>query len=192
MAYIFEYLRNWLGKDFFDRKFKEENGGVFYDLGSGTGKAVIAMALFCPFKKLIGIEYLENLWELSLRSKGAYDKTIFDKHVKYQAIFTIENTNKIEFYNGDFLRQKWNDASVVFANSTCFSNYLMEKIGIKAMIECKVETILITVSKKLNNLSDDWEFKDGFKRLMTWGVASIYIYIRRKVSINKGENKLFD
>ena len=56
MAYIFEYLRNWLGKDFFDRKFKEENGGVFYDLGSGTGKAVIAMALFCPFKKLIGIE----------------------------------------------------------------------------------------------------------------------------------------
>ena len=36
------------------------------------------------------------------------------------------------------------------------------------------------------------EWKEGFKRLMTWGVASIYIYIRRKVSINKGENKLFD
>ena len=192
MAYIFEYLRDWLGKEFFDRKFKEEESGIFYDLGSGTGKAVIAMSLFCPFKKLIGIEYLQGLWDLSVRSKAAYDKTIFDKHLKYSAIFTIENTNKIEFYNGDFLRQKWNEALIIFANSTCFSPYLMEKVGIKAMIECKAETILITISKKLNNLNDDWECRNPFKRLMTWGVASIYIYIRRKVTINKGEIKLFD
>lgn len=187
MAYIFEYLRNWLGKDFFLRKFRDGKGGIFYDLGSGTGKAIIAMSLFCPFKKLIGIEYLEGLWNLSMRSKIFYEKTITDKLIKFNALFTIEESNRIDFYNGDFLRQKWEDASIIFANSTCFTQDLMDKIGIKAKKECQIETVIITVSKKLTNLDYDWEFKEVFKRLMSWGVGSIYIYIRKKVTINKGE-----
>lgn len=187
MAYIFEYIRSWLGKDFFIKKFRDGEGGIFYDLGSGTGKAVIAMSLFAPFKKLIGFEYLEGLWNLSLRSKIFYDKTITDKFIKYNALFTIDGTNKIEFYNCDFFRQKWNDGFIIFVNSTCFSNDLMEKIGIKAMIECEVDTIVITISKKLSNLNDDWECKNVFKRVMSWGVGSIYIYIRKKVTIKKND-----
>jgi len=187
MAYIFEYLRNWLGKDFFLRRFRDGEGGIFYDLGSGTGKAIIAMSLFCPFKKLIGIELLEGLWNLSMRSKICYDKTITNKFIKFNALFTIQESNIIEFYNGDFLRQKWNDASIIFVNSTCFTPDLMEKIGNKAKLECHVDTVVITITKKINNFDSDWECKDGFKRLMSWGVGSIYIYIRRSFTINKGE-----
>ena len=187
MAYIFEYLRNWLGKDFFLRRFRDGEGGIFYDLGSGTGKAIIAMSLFCPFKKLIGIELLEGLWNLSMRSKICYDKTITNKFIKFNALFTIQESNIIEFYNGDFLRQKWNDASIIFVNSTCFTPDLMEKIGSKAKLECHVDTVGITITKKINNFDSDWECKDGFKRLMSWGVGSIYIYIRRSFTINKGE-----
>lgn len=187
MAYIFEYIRSWLGKDFFLRRFRNGEGGIFYDLGSGTGKAIIAMSLFGPFRKLIGIEYLEGLWNLSMRSKIFYEKTITDKFIKFNGLFTIENSNIIDFYKGDFLRIKWNEASIIFANSTCFTQDLMDKIGNKAKIECQVDTIIITISKKLTNLNDDWEAKTGFKRLMSWGVGTIYIYIRRKVTINKGE-----
>ena len=149
-------------------------------MGSGTGKAIIAMSLFCPFKKLIGIEYLEGLWNLSMRSKIFYEKTITDKFIKFNGLFTMEETNKIDFYNGDFLRQKWNDAFIIFANSTCFTQDLMDKIGIKAKKECQTDTIIITITKKLTNLNEDWEFKDGFKRLMSWGVGSIFIYIKKK------------
>ena len=184
MAYIFEYLRDWLGKDFFIRQLREGDGGIFYDLGSGTGKAVIAMSLFGPFKKLIGIELLQGLWDLSMRSKIFYEKTITDKFIKFNALFTIERTNIIDFYNGDFMREKWNNASIIFVNSTCFSQDLMEKIGIKAKKECQIDTIIITITKKLNNLNTDWEYKTEFKRLMSWGVGTIYIYIRRKMSIN--------
>lgn len=188
MAYIFEYLCNWLGKDFFMKKYRDGENSIFYDLGSGTGKAVMAMALFCPFRKLIGIEYLVSLWNLSMRSKIVYDKIIADKFIKFNGLFTIQKTNSIDFYNGDFLRQKWSDASVIFANSTCFNQDLMNKIGIKARKECKVDTIIITISKKLSSLNGDWESKEGFKRLMSWGVGTVYIYIRRKVTINKGDH----
>ena len=187
MAYIFEYIRNWLGKDFFMRKFRDGEGGIFYDLGSGTGKAVIAMSLFAPFKKLVGFELLEGLWNLSIKSKIFYDKTITDKFMKYNALFNIDGTNKIEFYNGDFMRQKWNNGMIIFANSTCFSNDLMDKIGIKANAECEVDSIVITISKKINNLNNDWECKNVFKRLMSWGIGSIYIYIRKKITIKKDE-----
>ena len=63
----------------------------------------------------------------------------------------------------------------------------MEKIGNKAKLECHVDTVVITITKKINNFDSDWECKDGFKRLMSWGVGSIYIYIRRSFTINKGE-----
>ena len=47
MAYIYEYINYY---------FKNSiNEGIFYDLGSGTGKPVIAMSLMHKFKKLIGM-----------------------------------------------------------------------------------------------------------------------------------------
>ena len=192
MAYIFEYIRTIVGKDYFTRKLHDNEAGIFYDLGSGTGKAVIAMALFCPLKKLVGIEALKGLWDLSMRSRFAYYKHISDKFMKFNDIFSIERTNEIDFYNGDFLRQRWTDAAIVFANSTCFSSALMDKIGIKAMFECKVECILITISKKLQNLNEDWECFPEFNRVMSWGLGTVFIYIRRKITINKGEHKLVD
>ena len=190
MAYIFEYIRNWLGNNFFLQNFRDREGSIFYDLGSGTGKAVLAMALFGPFKKLIGIELLEGLWNLSMRSKKFYEKTITDTFIKYKALFTMEETNSVEFLNGDFLRQNWSDAFIIFANSTCFSQDLMTKIGNKAKAECKVDTIIITVSKKITNLNSDWESKNPFKRLMSWGVGTIYLYLRKKVTINYGDVEL--
>ena len=88
--------------------------------------------------------------------------------------------NTMKFFNGDFLKEAWNDAALILANSTCFSQELMTKIAIKANNECQKGCIVITFTKKLTALNSDWEGKKGFKRLMTWGIATIFIY-RRKV-----------
>jgi len=85
----------------------------------------------------------------------------------------------IENVNGDFLLYEWTDASVVFANSTCFSKDLMEKIRIKAELLRK-GTFVITFTKKLPGSSKSplWQVQDGFKRYMSWGVATVYIHKR--------------
>ena len=64
----------------------------------------------------------------------------------------------------------------MFANSTCFSEDLIRKIANKANNECKIGTIIITFTKRLSNLSNEWEFKKGFRRLMTWGIATVFVY----------------
>jgi hypothetical protein len=63
--------------------------------------------------------------------------------------------------------------------STCFSNEIMDKIGKKANKECQSGTIIISFTKRVGSLNKDWELKDGFRRIMSWGIASIYIHRRK-------------
>lgn len=51
------------------------SGGVFYDLGSGTGKGVITGAMLHDFDKCIGIEILDGLYNVSLQLKSVYDES---------------------------------------------------------------------------------------------------------------------
>ena len=171
MAYIFEYIYHEFGNSMRD--------GNCYDLGSGSGKAVLAMSLIHRFKRLIGIEFLENLFTLSLGVKQTYDRTIGDKFENNRQLFNFESPNQVEFLQGDFLKHNWEDTSIIFANSTCFSFNMMNNIANKANKECKSGTIIITFTKRLTALSIDWELRDGFRRLMTWGIATIYIHRRK-------------
>ena len=167
MAYIYEYL-NYCYKDIMNKKDL-----IFIDLGSGTGKAVISMSLMHYFKKIIGIEYLENIFNLSQEYKNNYINIIKEKQDLYN------NINNIEFIKGDFLKYNWENADIIFANSTCFSSDVINNIALKANKECKSGTIIITFTKNLNKLNSDWELRDGFRRLMTWGVATIYIHKKK-------------
>ena len=169
MAYIYEYIKH----------YNKINDGIFYDLGSGTGKPVLAMSLMHKFKKLTGIEYLENLIKLSQEIKNTYNHTINEKFANNKGILTFTTPNIIEFVQGDFFKHNWEDASVIFANSTCFSTTMIDNIASKANKECRSGTIIITFTKKLNKLNSDWEIKDGFRRLMTWGIATIYVHRRK-------------
>ena len=171
MAYIYEYI-----KHFYNQSINE---GIFYDLGSGTGKPIIAMSLMHKFRKLIGIEYIENLIKLSNPIKQNYNITINDNFQKNKKLFTFDLPNIIEFVQGDFFKHSWEDATIIFANSTCFSTEMMNNIANKANKECKSKTIIITFTKKLNKLNKDWEIRNGFRRLMTWGIATIYVHRRK-------------
>ena len=171
MAYIFEYIYHEFGDS-----IKEGN---FYDLGSGTGKAVIAMSLIYQFKKCIGIEFLENLFKMSISIRNKYDQSILDKFEKYKNLFNFDNPNQIEFLEGDFLKHTWEDTSIIFINSPCFGNNMMNNIAAKANKECKPGTIIISLTKRLTALSIDWELRDGFRRLMSWGIGTIYVHRRK-------------
>jgi len=46
--------------------------------------------------------------------------------------------------------------------------------------ELRKGTIFITFTKRLPELSKDWIVKPGFRRLMSWGIATIYVH--RKIN----------
>mmetsp|Transcript_19293 Transcript_19293/g.38544 ORF Transcript_19293/g.38544 Transcript_19293/m.38544 type:complete len:271 (-) Transcript_19293:16-828(-) len=143
-------------------------GGVFYDIGSGTGKPVIAAIVLHNFARAIGIEYLEGLHVTSLEVLQRWDS-----EVRYQLDY--ENPTEVEFIHGDatdFEVKDWSDGDVLFANSTCFDAPLMEAIAARAA-SLKKGTFFITLTKRLP--SDHFEVLEHEVHQMSWGSATVYI-----------------
>jgi Histone methylation protein DOT1 len=57
----------------------QKSGGIFYDLGSGTGKPVLAAAILHDFSLCCGIEFLEGLHSVSLEMHSVYNEKIKPK-----------------------------------------------------------------------------------------------------------------
>ncbi|CAM9408534.1 unnamed protein product, partial [Ectocarpus fasciculatus] len=84
------------------RKFRPTNGGKFYDLGSGTGKAVLAARLVCDFDCCIGIELLESLHSQAVEVNGNYSQHYSDKF------------GGTSFYLDSIVDADWSDGDFVF------------------------------------------------------------------------------
>jgi len=133
-----------------------------------------------PLKSYIGIEFLENLHNIGLTIKEKFDESIkILREENSDLVPEFTNENSIELVCGDFLSYDWREASFIFANSTCFSPELMENLS-KKVQELPVGAVFITFTKRLPMLPSNWEVNSGFRRLMSWGIATVYVH--RKMS----------
>ncbi|WP_028382384.1 methyltransferase [Legionella cherrii] len=148
---------------------------VFYDLGSGTGKAVLACSMVFPVCKSVGIELFPELY--SVACKRAEELA----HIANYAM----QAKKIKFILGDFLDMNLNDATLVFINSTAFFGPLWEKICAKLDHLSHLKTI-ITTSKALS--STHFTLIKRTKVEMSWGVVFAYIHSRKTTATNCVEN----
>lgn len=144
-------------------------GGIFYDLGAGTGKAVAAAAILHNFDQCVGVECLEGLYSISLemlasyntRGKTKLEDREFDTHCSY--------------VYGDFTDTKvrdWRDGDIVFANSTCYDDELMGKIADLAA-GMKKGSFFVSFTKRLT--STDFIILEHDMMKMSWGEATVYI-----------------
>jgi SAM-dependent methyltransferase len=110
-------------RSFYDvlRTINPSPGQVFYDLGSGTGKALFVARLTQDFSRCIGIEILEGLHQQAERNLDRFEKS-------YPAKQGAGDGQRVEVYQGSFLNFDWSDGDVVFANSTCFEDELMRQL----------------------------------------------------------------
>lgn len=144
-------------------------GGVFYDLGSGTGKAVSAAAILHNFDQCTGIEMLEGLYSISLEMLASYNtrgKTKLDDR---------EFDTHCSFLCGDFLDMKirdWRDGDLVFANSTCYDDELMAKIADLAL-GMRKGSFFVSFTKRL--ACPDFKILEHDMMRMSWGETTVYI-----------------
>lgn len=163
--------------------------GKFTDLGHGTGKACLWVALTTSFQDIVGIEILDGLYEKSenvlkqffinnnINIAEKIDATT--KTTKAIEPFPMQytNGNKIQFIHGSFLEDEydWSDSDVVFANSTCFPDELMMKLSVRSQLMAPGSRF-ITFTVSLD--SPYWKviYKERYK--MSWGFATVYIHER--------------
>lgn len=138
---------------------------VFYDLGSGVGKAVIACAMVFPVKKCIGIELFQSLHETA---RDLQQQLVSNPQYHTQA-------NTIQFIQANYLTFDFSDATYIFINATALFGDAW--IVLSRRIEDTPSCItVISTSKALKS--------KAFKTLrqvnvqMSWGVVSAYIQTR--------------
>lgn len=139
---------------------------VFYDLGSGTGKAVLASVMVYPVKKSVGVELFPNLHEAACGQKKQLAQK--DEYSK--------NAEKIEFILGDFLHVPLDDATLIFINATALIGptwtSLCQRIDRLPALE-----VVITTSKPL--VCSHFTMTQTTQIKMSWGVVNAYIHIKK-------------
>lgn len=139
----------------------------FYDLGSGTGKAVFLARFLYDFAKTIGIEKLDDLYHASKDVLARYDR-------EFRPMLPLEKQHQfIDFIHADFLEYDFSDADVIFVHSTCFYDELMANLE-RRFITLKVGTRIITVTRGLS--LPIFALKKTQEYQFNWGRATTFFY----------------
>jgi SAM-dependent methyltransferase len=139
----------------------------FYDLGSGSGRPVVAAALALsnlrdkyiiqnPTKPrvplaCVGIELLPGLYDLSVEAKEQWESLYIapTNNISDSSIPTLPA--ELQFHLGsifDLAVCDWTDGDVVFVNSTCFDVSMLLRVHEIAQ-GMKVGSLIVTLSRSM-------------------------------------------
>jgi predicted RNA methylase len=112
--------------------------GIFFDIGSGSGKAVLAAALFYSWKKCIGIEINLPLVECATIALNNFKTIPIFVNSIARTDIVFENTDAFDTYD-------YGEANLIFVNSTALNDEYMKKLSLK-LSNVKNNSILITTT----------------------------------------------
>lgn len=145
---------------------KPDNNTIFCDLGSGTGKAVLACAMVFNIKKSYGIELFSTLHHAAIKQQ---------KRLQRLSDHYSEKATRIHFIHADFLHADFSDATLIIINATAFFGETWITLN-QRLKKLKPGTIIITTSKKLS--TDVFILKKITTVQMSWGLVNAYIQQR--------------
>ncbi len=142
---------------------KLDSNTIFYDLGSGTGKAVIACAMVFNPSKSVGVELFSVL---HASASEQHDK------LKRQPDYA-RNANKLTFIHDDFLKTNLAEATLIFINATGLFGTTWNQLN-QRLDGLSGRPTIITTSKKL--LAKNYTLRHTTTAKMSWGVVDIYYH----------------
>lgn len=148
---------------------KPDDKTVFYDLGSGVGKAVIACAMVFRVQKSIGFEWFESLHQSACEQQ----KRLSDMP-SYSFI-----SETVQFFHADFLTKNIQDATLIFINATAFFGETWVNITRYLEQNAAENSLVISTSKALK--STFFSTIQTVTVQMSWGCVAAYIQ-KRKLS----------
>jgi SAM-dependent methyltransferase len=139
---------------------------VFYDLGSGVGKAVFIAAMVFKCKQCIGIELFLPLHQEALEIKARL------------ATFPDYQTDSISFIQANFLSVDLQKRAVIFINASAFFQPLWQDICDR-LHRLSPGSLVITTSRRITFTS--FKLIKSTHMAVSWGVVRVYVYKRLSI-----------
>jgi SAM-dependent methyltransferase len=149
-------------------RIQPKEDGIFYDLGSGTGRVAFQSYLIYNFKKSAAIELLEGLHNKALEVEKNFEKLIKPQIAKNFV------GKELKFICGNILEEDFSDADFVLLSHPFKDEDDFLKLEEKFLKTLKPKTKIVTLIRHLRNE----KFKDlGFTTLnFSWGKSTAYFY----------------
>jgi hypothetical protein len=118
-----------------------QNDGTFLDMGSGSGKAVLAAAFSGKFSTCIGVEIMEPLHKLAVQALDQAHQ------------IDTESASKARFELGDIFEREelWRSADVLLVTCTLFTDDMMTRLDNCISRLVRSGSIVITTTRRLTN-----------------------------------------
>ena len=147
-------------------------GGVFCDLGAGSGRAVFAAALTGLFRTCLGVELLPHL---CAAAEGL--RVALHRHAAAHGVSEV-SLPEIAFVEADLANAAvWAHADTVYVASLCFSDSLMQAL-VAAGAGLRPGARMLSL-ERLPVESRRFFALDGCEQMvMSWGECDVYLYRR--------------
>jgi len=149
-------------------KANPKKNGVFFDLGSGTGRIVLQSHLLYDFKKVVGIELLEPL-----HNKACAIKENYEKNFKAQISKLVKNRD-LQLIQQDFFNTDLSDADFIFMNHPFKDRGSFQPLEEKFLRELKKGTKIVTIIRPLNDKA--FKHLHTQKYTFSWGEATTHFH----------------
>lgn len=137
---------------------------TFLDLGSGNGKLLMQVYLQTSAKLCLGIEAVSALVEQAQMVKA---QCLQDMQYQESA------EHQLQFVTGNFLHTDWQNATIVYTCSTCYTPELLNEIGNKINHENSVKQVYSL--KPLPTLTR-LKLRTVFRVECSWDSALCFMY----------------
>lgn len=144
-----------------------ETTGVFYDLGSGIGKAIVAAALLGNYSTLVGVEILH---ELHLAAELARRRLVIELERRLAPELPRP---QLSFIESDMFTLDFSEADIVFVASTCFTDAMVTVLRRRATM-LRSGRYIVTMTRTLQSTA--FHMIKHFGAHMNWGDAEIFVY----------------
>lgn len=143
-------------------EFANPRKGLFCDLGSGTGRVVLAMQMLGNFVKSAGVEILPGLHNQAVKVHDF----LKNQHPKL--------ANQINFHQNDIFKTKLHNVDFILMNHPFKDGEIFMKLEEKFLRELKKGSKIVTIIRALRNP----KFKKlGTKTLeFSWGNSSAHFF----------------
>ena len=144
-----------------------KDGGIFYDLGAGSGKGIVVAGLFFPQIKSVGIEYLERMQQFSI---NMYEDLL-------QKLEIEEKPSNVELKQADMHEHDLSDADIIYVNATAYFDEALDNL-VNTLNKLTKGTRVIITSKRLPE--ETFELVKHFPAVpMSWGDCQINLFEKK-------------
>lgn len=147
---------------------------IFFDLGSGAGKAVMTAALTFDLAQSVGVELLPGLCELA-KERVKKAQTMLMSYDSPFSETSLERLSRIQIITDDFLHVDITHCDILFINATCLNYATWQHIQEK-LLQLRSGSRVIVTTKKI--LHEQFQLLYQGRTLMSWGMNSIHIYVK--------------